>query len=164
MLATRLLVESHCTRVGDQLRPRPGGRPSPWPCPLADLRAAADAATWPGYVAADRDFHATIVAADGNTILIRLYAILRDRQLRMGAANLLAADGRSTRPDGHHRRRPRGHRRRDRRRRSQQLAERLTREHLAHADRALRGAARMRALDSAPVHPLRHQVWPAEPW
>ena len=73
-------------------------------------------------------------------ILIRLYASLRDRQLRMGAANLLAADGQ---PDVE---------------RMQttiadheaiaaaiaaadlQLADQLTTEHLAHADIALRGA------------------------
>ena len=42
-------------------------------------------------------FHATIVAAEGNMILIRLYGSLRDRQLRMGAHNLLAAR-RSRRP------------------------------------------------------------------
>ena len=38
------------------------------------------------YVSADRDFHATIVAAAGNSILNRLYGSLRDRQMRMGAA------------------------------------------------------------------------------
>jgi DNA-binding GntR family transcriptional regulator len=42
------------------------------------------------YVAADRAFHAAIVASAGNAILIRLYASLRDRQLRMGVANLMA--------------------------------------------------------------------------
>ena len=34
-------------------------------------------------------FHAAIVASAGNEILTRLYASLRDRQLRMGVANLL---------------------------------------------------------------------------
>jgi DNA-binding GntR family transcriptional regulator len=42
-----------------------------------------------GYVAADRDFHAEIVAAAENSILADLYRGLRDQQLRMGAVNLL---------------------------------------------------------------------------
>jgi DNA-binding GntR family transcriptional regulator len=41
------------------------------------------------YVGADRAFHAEIVAASGNSILTEVYAALRDRQLRMGAVNLL---------------------------------------------------------------------------
>ncbi len=41
------------------------------------------------YVTADRDFHAEIVAAADNTILVDLYRTLRDRQLRMGSVNLL---------------------------------------------------------------------------
>ena len=56
---------------------------------LVTMRAAMQAHDTVGYVAADRAFHAAIVAAAGNQILTRLYASLRDRQLRMGVANLL---------------------------------------------------------------------------
>src|SRR4051812_33444553 len=60
---------------------------------VEDLRSAAQCGDLRAYVTADRDFHATIVAAAGNSILNRLYGSLRDRQLRMGTANLLADDG-----------------------------------------------------------------------
>jgi DNA-binding GntR family transcriptional regulator len=56
---------------------------------MRDAMAVPDAAR---YVEADRDFHAELVAATGNAILIDLYRSLRDRQLRMGTINLLAAD------------------------------------------------------------------------
>jgi len=141
VLATRLLVESHCTRsvIASGRGPAVARALS---VPLADLRAAAAAENVAAYVAADRTFHATIVSAENNMILIRLYASLRDRQLRMGAANLLAADGR---PDI------------DRIQATVAdheaiaaaigaadlaLAEELTRDHLAHADLLLRGAGR----------------------
>ena len=92
VLATRLLVESHSAATVVVAGRGPA---------LADVldvhldrfRAAAAAKTFVDYVAADRDFHATIVAGAGNAILTRLYGTLRDRQLRMGATNLLAADG-----------------------------------------------------------------------
>jgi DNA-binding GntR family transcriptional regulator len=57
---------------------------------LVEMRAALAGADTIAYVAADRAFHAAIVASAGNAILTRLYASLRDRQLRMGVANLLA--------------------------------------------------------------------------
>jgi DNA-binding GntR family transcriptional regulator len=57
---------------------------------LVEMRAAMAGADTVAYVAADRAFHAAIVASAGNAILIRLYASLRDRQLRMGVANLMA--------------------------------------------------------------------------
>jgi DNA-binding GntR family transcriptional regulator len=57
---------------------------------LVEMRAAMASADTVAYVAADRAFHAAIVASAGNAILIRLYASLRDRQLRMGVANLMA--------------------------------------------------------------------------
>ena len=107
--------------------------------PLADLRAAAQALDVPAYVTADRTFHATIVAAEGNLILIRLYGSLRDRQLRMGAANLAGPDGeldavrmRTTVADHEAIAAAIAHE-------DGALAEHLTREHLRHADRALRG-------------------------
>ena len=59
---------------------------------LVEMRAAMSARDTVAYVAADRAFHAAIVASAGNAILTRLYASLRDRQLRMGVANLLADD------------------------------------------------------------------------
>ena len=140
VLATRLMVESHCTRsVISSGRGAVVARALA--VPLADLRAAADAADIERHVAADRTFHATIVSAENNMILNRLYESLRDRQLRMAAANLLGCDGaadldrmRTTVADheaiaaaiGAH---------------DLTLADELTREHLAHADRALRGAS-----------------------
>lgn len=57
---------------------------------MRDAMAARDTTR---YVEADRDFHADLVAATGNEILVDLYRSLRDRQLRMGTINLLAADG-----------------------------------------------------------------------
>jgi DNA-binding GntR family transcriptional regulator len=92
VLATRLLVESHSAATVVAA----GRGPT-----LADvldvhldrLCSAAAANDVPAYVAADRDFHAAIVAAAGNAILTKLYGTLRDRQLRMGATNLMAADG-----------------------------------------------------------------------
>jgi len=109
--------------------------------PLADLRAAAEASDIERYVAADRTFHATIVSAENNMILIRLYGSLRDRQLRMGAANLLASDGQ---PDlvrmamtiDDHQAIAAAIGAAD-----LELARRLTGEHLAHADRVLRGVS-----------------------
>lgn len=92
VLATRELVETHCVR-SIVLAGRGAGVARSLAVPLSDLRSAAAAGDLTGYVASDREFHAGIVAAAGNQILIRLYGSLRDRQLRMGARNLLAADG-----------------------------------------------------------------------
>jgi len=92
VLSTRELVETHCVRrVVDEGR-------APMLTPrlalvMADLRRAAESGEVTAYVTADREFHATIVAAAGNSILNRLYGSLRDRQLRMGTANLLAEGG-----------------------------------------------------------------------
>jgi len=139
LLATRLLVETHCTRSAI-VSGRGPAVAALLAVPLGELHEAATAHDVARYAAADRNFHAMIVAADGNQILIRLYGTLRDRQLRMGAANLLA-DGQvdavrmqTTARDhqviadaigaG-----------------DAELADRLTREHLAHADLALRGAS-----------------------
>lgn len=138
LLGTRLLVEAHCTR-SVVLSGRGPALAESLDGPLTALRRAADAHDLVRYVAADREFHATIVAAEGNQILIRLYGALRDRQLRMGVANLMADDGRvdtarmlSTAPD--HRVIADAIGAGD-----VELADRLTRLHLAHADRVLRG-------------------------
>jgi len=91
VLATRELVETHCIRnvIENGRAPMVSARLAR---SLEDLRQAAEAGDVTAYVTADRDFHATIVAAAGNSILNRLYGSLRDRQLRMGTANLLADD------------------------------------------------------------------------
>lgn len=46
------------------------------------------------FVAADHEFHRTIVAAAGNAILLDLHDSLRDRQTRMGVAAILRDAGR----------------------------------------------------------------------
>ncbi len=92
VLATRELVETYCVRraIEDGRAPELIGRLRG---ALADLQAAAAGGNVTAYVSADRDFHAAIVAAAGNSILIRLYSSLRDRQLRMGTANVLGEGG-----------------------------------------------------------------------
>ena len=92
VLATRELVETHCVRqlIGAGRAAQVTARLDQ---AIRDLRAAAAAGDVAAYVSADRDFHAGIVAGAGNTILNRLYGSLRDRQLRMGAANLLEQGG-----------------------------------------------------------------------
>ena len=90
VLATRLLVEAHCTSSVITSGRGPAVA-SALAVPLADLRDAAERARRRPLRGRRPDFHATIVSAENNMILIRLYASLRDRQLRMGAANLLAA-------------------------------------------------------------------------
>jgi DNA-binding GntR family transcriptional regulator len=98
VLATRELVETHCIRnvIENGRAPMVSARLAR---SLEDLRQAAEAGDVTAYVTADRDFHATIVAAAGNSILNRLYGSLRDRQLRMGTANLLADDAAVDRTD-----------------------------------------------------------------
>ena len=92
VLATRELVETHCVRrvIESGQAPRLTGSLARKVTELQDAARKGDVAA---YVTADRDFHATIVAAAGNDILARLYVSLRDRQLRMGAANLFAEGG-----------------------------------------------------------------------
>lgn len=92
VLATRELVETYCVRRVIDSGAAPG-LTGPLTTALATLQSAADDGDVAAYVAADRNFHAAIVAAAGNSILIRLYGSLRDRQLRMGAANLLGEGG-----------------------------------------------------------------------
>jgi DNA-binding GntR family transcriptional regulator len=138
VLATRRLVETDCTRLVITAG-RAATVETALQVPLSKLRAAADANDLAAYVAADREFHATIVAAAGNQILIRLYASLRDRQLRMGAANLLEGGQpdtprmRATIADHQAIADAIGAA-------DVELADRLTREHLAHTDVVLRGA------------------------
>jgi DNA-binding GntR family transcriptional regulator len=137
VLATRALVEAHSATAVIA-----AGR-GPVLAEVLDVHlgrlcAAAETDDVTGYVAADRDFHAAIVAAAGNAILTKLYGTLRDRQLRMGATNLLSADGaplraRMAATAAEHRAIAEAIRAGD-----ADLAEELTRDHLAHADRTLR--------------------------
>ncbi|MEP6852015.1 MAG: GntR family transcriptional regulator [bacterium] len=92
VLDTRRLVEEHAVRtviarhVPPLLLETLTGH-------LADMRTALRRRDGAAYVGADRAFHAEIVRAAGNAILSGVYGSLRDRQLRMGTANLLDADG-----------------------------------------------------------------------
>ena len=93
LLATRELVEVHCA---EQVIAQGRGAEVAADLALAieHLQAAQISGDVPGYVSADREFHAAIVDAAGNRILSRLYASLRDRQLRMGTTNLMSPTGR----------------------------------------------------------------------
>lgn len=92
VIETRRLVEQYAVRKaitdspGPALIERLTGH-------VAAMRAAAKRHDTAGYVRADRDFHAEIVAASGNAILVSLYQSLRERQLRMGVVNLLDESG-----------------------------------------------------------------------
>lgn len=57
------------------------------------MRGAAKQHDVRAFVEADRAFHAAIVAATGNRILVDLYRSLRDRQLRMAAVTLESDSG-----------------------------------------------------------------------
>ena len=89
-METRLLVERH---AADRLARRAARAAGV----IADLRRDPRRASErlldagdlrPAFVAADRDFHHTIVAAAGNAILTRISDSLRDRQRRMGATTV----------------------------------------------------------------------------
>lgn len=92
VLDTRRLVERHGAAVALSAGQGPAVA-ARLRVHLDRLTTATEAGDVTGYVAADREFHATIVAAAGNGILDRLYATLRDRQLRMGAVTLRAGGG-----------------------------------------------------------------------
>ncbi len=65
---------------------------------LERMRLAMKDHDAPAYVEADRDFHAEIVAATGNEIIITVYRSMRERQLRMGVVNLLGAGSSAANP------------------------------------------------------------------
>ena len=88
VLETRRLLEEFAIRKVVHRSDR-GGVVAELDARMADMHAAMTARDTVAYVAADRAFHAAIVASAGNEILTKLYASLRDRQLRMGVANLL---------------------------------------------------------------------------
>jgi DNA-binding GntR family transcriptional regulator len=83
----RLLIETHCVR-------RVAAQGPALAAALLDAiadqeRALSDGGA--GFTVADREFHRTIVAANGNAILVRQYDALRDRQQRI-TATLVARD------------------------------------------------------------------------
>ena len=87
VLEARLLIETHCVgRVAAQ-------DPALALVLLEEIagqeRTLADGGA--GFTVADREFHHTIVAANGNAILVRQYDALRDRQQRI-TATLVARD------------------------------------------------------------------------
>ncbi|WP_436774590.1 GntR family transcriptional regulator [Yinghuangia sp. YIM S09857] len=87
VVETRQLVEEHAARKAVPAPPELLAR-------LAELLERQRREVEEGDLAAaattDRCFHAEIVRNCGNTILVRLYDQLRDRQLRMGVAVLHA--------------------------------------------------------------------------
>ncbi|MFD8632091.1 GntR family transcriptional regulator [Streptomyces sp. NPDC059533] len=87
VLETRLLIEEFTVR---RAVPAPPGLIDRLAGLIEEQRRHAAAGDLPAMTAADRAFHAEIVAATGNQILGRLYDQLRDRQLRMGVAVLHA--------------------------------------------------------------------------
>ncbi|MFD9724164.1 GntR family transcriptional regulator [Streptomyces sp. NPDC059072] len=87
VLETRLLIEEFTVR---RAVPAPPGLLDRLAGLIEEQRRHAAAGDLPAMTAADRAFHAEIVAATGNQILGRLYDQLRDRQLRMGVAVLHA--------------------------------------------------------------------------
>lgn len=84
VVETRLLVEDHAVRKAASAPP--AGLAERLEELLTRQRAEAAAGKLAEVAVSDRCFHAEIVRATGNAILVRLYDQLRDRQLRMGVA------------------------------------------------------------------------------
>jgi DNA-binding GntR family transcriptional regulator len=83
----RLLIETHCVR-------RVAGQGQALAAVLLDAIAGQEDTLshgGEGFTVADREFHHTIVAANGNAILVRQYDALRDRQQRI-AVTAVARD------------------------------------------------------------------------
>ncbi|MDT7607159.1 MAG: hypothetical protein QOG96_1662 [Pseudonocardiales bacterium] len=117
---TRLALELYAVRelherripVADQL----------WPLVHKQRALLDDGAPYPEIIACDREFHATIVRAVGNTVMTELYASMGDRQQRTGVAAFMAQPGRAEFAGEHHER----------------IAEALERADLAGAEEMLR--------------------------
>ncbi len=92
VMETRRLVEIFAVRKVATQRPQAALVPV-LDGHLHDMRAAMHADDVAAYVPADHGFHLAIVAATGNEIITSLYRSLRERQLRMGAVNLLDDSG-----------------------------------------------------------------------
>lgn len=84
VVETRLLVEEHAVRKAATATP--AGLVARLEELLARQHEQAGAGRLADVAVSDRCFHAEIVRATGNAILVRLYDQLRDRQLRMGVA------------------------------------------------------------------------------
>lgn len=84
VVETRLLVEEHAVRKA--AASAPAGLIGRLEELLARQHEQAAAGQLAEVAVSDRCFHAEIVRATGNAILVRLYDQLRDRQLRMGVA------------------------------------------------------------------------------
>ncbi|THA25392.1 GntR family transcriptional regulator [Streptomyces sp. RKND-216] len=84
VVETRLLVEEHAVRKAATATP--AGLVARLEELLARQHEQAGAGQLADVSVSDRCFHAEIVRATGNAILVRLYDQLRDRQLRMGVA------------------------------------------------------------------------------
>ena len=88
VLETRRLIEAHTARKVAVIGASPG-LIEELSRDLDAMRSATLDRDTAAYVRADRAFHAAVVGAAGNAILTGIYSSLRDRQLRMGVANLL---------------------------------------------------------------------------
>ncbi|MGH3434427.1 MAG: GntR family transcriptional regulator, partial [Thermocrispum sp.] len=84
VVETRLLVEEHAVRKAAEATP--AGLVERLAELLERQHEQAAAGQLAELAVSDRCFHAEVVRATGNAILVRLYDQLRDRQLRMGVA------------------------------------------------------------------------------
>lgn len=83
VLETRMLVERFALQKALESDPAPLAEDL-----AADLERLGRADRAARFAEADRRFHRTIVAAAGNAIVLALYDSLRDRQQRMGTADV----------------------------------------------------------------------------
>ncbi|WP_026328568.1 GntR family transcriptional regulator [Streptomyces sulphureus] len=87
VVETRLLVEQHAVHASVPLS---GALAEHLETHLVEQRRCADEGDLHAFAVSDRCFHAELVRATGNDILVRIYDQLRDRQLRMGVAMMHA--------------------------------------------------------------------------
>ncbi len=87
VMDARRLVEVHAADRAWQRRAQLVTELEPW---LDRMRESRDARDVTALMTADRCFHAAVVEAGGNQILIDLYQRLRDRQVRIGVAAMRA--------------------------------------------------------------------------
>ncbi|WTW93526.1 GntR family transcriptional regulator [Streptomycetaceae bacterium NBC_01309] len=99
VVETRQLVEEHAARKAVPAPPDLLARLEEL---LARQKREVEAGDLAAAATTDRCFHAAIVRNCGNTLLIRLYDQLRDRQLRMGVAFLHSHPDRVARTLGGH--------------------------------------------------------------
>jgi DNA-binding GntR family transcriptional regulator len=101
LLEARMLIEPHCARrvAADPARAAAAAALSE---DIAEQERALAAGTG-GFIAADRRFHRTIVAANHNDLLIRQYDSLRDRHQRIAATTIARDPARIARFVAEHR-------------------------------------------------------------